>query len=167
MRFKTIKNQLPIIGIICIVISGINIYVINKQLKQNDEELYSAKVAYPEIYDHIDSVSLQSFETEVKVGELLVYVGRPDCGDCIEFEPAFLSMVKERNLEQEIVYLNVSKLRKDEYKWENFKTEYKVMYTPTVAHFKDGELISKVEWTPEEGSVLLEFETWLDEHTVS
>ncbi|MBL1227830.1 thioredoxin family protein [Enterococcus sp. BWB1-3] len=166
MKVKNSKKLSLIIGVFLMVI-GIIAYSINTQLKKNDEELYQAKIAYPEIYDSINSLSFHSFETEVKDGELLVYIGRPDCGDCNEFEPAFLSMVEERNLEQEISYLNVSKLRKDEGKWEDFKETYGVMYTPTIAYFKDGQLVSKVEWTPEKGSVLSEFEAWLDAYTYS
>ncbi|MGC6768776.1 thioredoxin family protein [Enterococcus sp. LJL51] len=166
MKIKNSKQISLIIGLFLMVI-GIITYSVNGQLKKSHEELYQAKIDYPEIYDVIDSLSFHSFETEVKAGELLVYIGRPDCGDCTDFEPSFLSMVEERNLEQKIVYLNVSKLRKDEQQWKAFKKTYGVMYTPTIAHFKDGQLVSKVEWTPEKGSVLSEFEAWLDEYAYS
>ncbi|KPG72016.1 thioredoxin family protein [Enterococcus sp. RIT-PI-f] len=155
------KLLLPMIFIL--TISAASNLKIKEKSNQHKEELYQAKMDYPEIYDYMDSLSFESFEANVQNSELLVYIGRTDCGDCTDFEPRFISMLEERSMNQRIMYLNVSKLRQDKNKWETFKDTYNVIYTPTLAHFKEGELISKVEWTPERGTVLSEFADWLDD----
>jgi thioredoxin-like negative regulator of GroEL len=58
------------------------------QSKSLSKQVTEAKSSYPKIYDELDSLTIDNFKERVDKGkELVVYVGRPTCGDCNEFEP--------------------------------------------------------------------------------
>uniref|UniRef100_A0AAE9THX4 Thioredoxin n=1 Tax=Paenibacillus polymyxa TaxID=1406 RepID=A0AAE9THX4_PAEPO len=44
--------------------------------------------------------------------------------------------------------MNVHKIHKDKSQWNKFKEDYNVKYTPTIAEFRNGKLVDKIEWTP-------------------
>jgi hypothetical protein len=72
-------------------------------------------------------------------------------------------MIRSKKLGSTVKYLNVVQLKKDQTAWESFTKKYKIKYTPTLAKFKNGKLIKKVNWTPEGGTDLKEFERFLDQ----
>lgn len=148
---------------------GGTLYVSTIQKKKNQQitELKKEKESnYPEIYDVLDSITVVNFPTHINEKELVLYIGRPTCSDCNMFEPALIELIKEKNLEAKIYYLNISKLRDDEKKWEIFKEKYSIRYTPTLAKFTSGSLKSKVEWTPEYGISINQVEKWLDQNVL-
>ena len=73
-------------------------------------------------------------------------------------------MMNQKKIADKVIYLNVTEIRKNDAQWNLFKNKYKISYTPTLAKFKDGEQISIVQWTPEKGTVLAEFDKSLDEN---
>ncbi|EOH99254.1 hypothetical protein UAY_02031 [Enterococcus moraviensis ATCC BAA-383] len=159
------------LSVICITSMSVfilgNIYNTNNQ-KTMDKKIAKLKkekkTAYPEIYDYLDSITVDNFQSYSNENELVVYIGRPTCSDCNLFEPRLIDLIVEEKLEAKVKYLNVAKLRKDEKEWDNFKQLYNVNYTPTIAKFVEGELVSKIEWTPEKGISIDKVETWINQN---
>lgn len=127
-----------------------------------ESELKKSKSEYPDIYNYLGSITYSQFKDKVKnKEEFYVYVGRPSCGDCNEFEPKFIEFISKYQLGSKLVYLNVSELRENESEWEVYKETYGMHYTPTIAKFSGGELDKKVEWTPENGISILDVEDFI------
>ncbi|WP_226000237.1 thioredoxin family protein [Paenibacillus sp. BJ-4] len=119
-------------------------------VQQKDKEIQASKNNYPEIYDHLNAVTFDGFKSLIQQDQsVFVYVGRPSCGDCNRFEPKFNKMIEQYHLGSKITFFNVHKIHEDKPQWNKFKADYNVKYTPTIAEFKQGKLIDKIEWTPE------------------
>ncbi|EAA0094394.1 thioredoxin family protein [Listeria innocua] len=132
-----------------------------KKLEAKVDKLASS---YPDIYNYINSISydnLDLFLNTKKDKNILVYVGRPTCGDCTEFEPKLIQQIKENKLQEKMVYLNVAKTREDEEEWNNFKNKYNILYTPTLAIFRNGKVIKQLGWTPSNGVDMNEINLFL------
>ncbi|MBO0421358.1 thioredoxin family protein [Enterococcus plantarum] len=137
----------------------------NDELEKQKEELTLAKESYPKIYNYLNAVTVENFETKVVNKEdFYVYFGRPTCGDCNDFEPHLIKLIKKHKLQNSLVYLNAAELRKDKKSWELFKETYQLLYTPTLAKFENGKLVSKEEWTPENGIAIENVENWIMEN---
>ncbi|MCB5954887.1 thioredoxin family protein [Enterococcus sp. CWB-B31] len=143
-------------------------YSLSNEVEVKEAELIESKGAYPEIYDAINAITVPTFKQKlVREESFYLYVGRPTCGDCNDFEPALIDLINEYELGDKLLYLNVAKLRMDEPAWEEFKGTYNLIYTPTLAKFEGGKLISKVEWTPEDGISADVVETWINNHVAN
>ncbi|EOW8177259.1 thioredoxin family protein [Listeria monocytogenes] len=132
-----------------------------KKLEAKVDKLASS---YPNIYNYINSISydnLDLFLNTKKDKNILVYVGRPTCGDCTEFEPKLIQQIKENKLQEKMVYLNVAKTRENEEEWNNFKNKYNILYTPTLAIFRNGKVIKQLGWTPSNGVDMNEINLFL------
>ncbi|HBM3583994.1 TPA: thioredoxin family protein, partial [Listeria innocua] len=105
--------------------------------------------------------NLDLFLNTKKDKNILVYVGRPTCGDCTEFEPKLIQQIKENKLQEKMVYLNVAKTRENEEEWNNFKNKYNILYTPTLAIFRNGKVIKQLGWTPSNGVDMNEINLFL------
>lgn len=140
-------------------------FVAEKSNLEKDQKIVELEKSYPEIYDILNSVTYDSFDKLIQEDkEVYVYIGRPSCGDCQDFEPELIQIIEKYEKKQQIVYFNVHSIRQNEKEWELFKEKYNVQYTPTIAKFKQGELVDKVEWTPEEGICVEDVESWILEH---
>lgn len=138
-------------------------YSLSAEVEAQKTELIESKGSYPEIYDAIDAITVPTFKKKLAQKETFyLYVGRPTCGDCNDFEPELISLIEAYELQDRLLYLNVAQLRKDEPAWEEFKETYELIYTPTLAKFVEGKLVSKVEWTPEDGISAELVETWIN-----
>ncbi|OXT07229.1 thiol reductase thioredoxin [Thermoanaerobacterium thermosaccharolyticum] len=104
-------------------------------------------------YEYLDSITVSNFERKVISGDdFYVYIGRPDCGDCLLFEPMFRNVVDNYKLNDKILYMNVKHFRENNKdKWELFKNKYGFTQTPALIHFNHGENISMIEWDSEKG----------------
>lgn len=158
-----------ILSYVLVLVMGIslvgNVYLI---IKQNEylKLVEQSKKEYPKIYDILNSITISSFDEKIKSKErVIVYVGRPDCSDCSAFEPRFIDYLNNIN-SKDLIYLNVSSIRSDEKKWDDFVNTFGIKYTPTIALFEEGELVDKVEWTPETGINLKEVEKFLDKYII-
>lgn len=132
-----------------------------KKLEAKVDKLASS---YPDIYNYINSISydnLDLFLNTKKDKNILVYVGRPTCGDCTEFEPKLIQQIKENKLQEKMVYINVAKTRENEEEWNNFKNKYNILYTPTLAIFRNGKVIKQLGWTPSNGVDMNEINLFL------
>ncbi|WP_025718358.1 thioredoxin family protein [Paenibacillus sp. 1-18] len=119
-------------------------------VQQKDKEIQASKSNYPEIYDRLNAVTFDGFKSLIQQDQsVFVYVGRPSCGDCNRFEPKFNKMIEQYHLGSKITFFNVHKIHEDKSQWNKFKADYNVKYTPTIAEFKQGKLVDKIEWTPE------------------
>ncbi|MGX7418061.1 thioredoxin family protein [Carnobacterium gallinarum] len=144
------------------IVTGIMYFDVDKKLKEN---LTEEKESYPDIYNVLNSITVDNFEKNISnMGTSLVYIGRPTCGDCTIFEPELIKYIKGNSLNQKIVYLNVAKLYENKPAWENFKSLYDIQYTPTIARYSNGKLVSKIEWTPERGISVVQVADWFDEN---
>jgi predicted bacteriocin transport accessory protein len=143
-------------------------YCLKEVNNEQKKEIITLKQSYPQIYDYLPSKLPSKFQEEVKNGEeIIVYVGRSSCSDCLIFEPKFIEIIKREHLENKIYYLNIAKIRKNEKEWNTFKNTFGIQYTPALARFKNGKLFSKIEWTPEKGADLNNFETWISSNDLN
>lgn len=152
------------LGIICIFQ---NFYCLSqKKIYEKDMEELEIQIesSYPEIYDYLDSVTYETFTELVNKEETIFYIGRPTCGDCNLFEPALIELIDSDDLSGKIKYLNVAKIREDDKAWEYMKRKYDVEYTPALLKYSNGKLLSKTEWSPEEGISISIVQKWLTEN---
>lgn len=69
-------------------------------------QLSVAKSSYPAIYDELDSLTVKNFENRIASSEnLVVYVGRPTCGNCNQFETHLIKMIRSKKLSEPVKYI--------------------------------------------------------------
>ena len=73
---------------------------------------------------------------------------------CRNFEKDFIKLIKRKNLQDEIVYLNLSNVDQDTFV-NNFNTKYnfKIALTtnyPAIVIFEDGKIVSILQGTTDE-----------------
>jgi predicted bacteriocin transport accessory protein len=91
--------------------------------------------------------------------QFLLYIGRSDCGDCIEFYP-ILEEYMNNHSDEGIYYVNIKSIRDaakkedatDEEKqfYEDFYTTFKLEWTPTIEWISAGKIISKYQYLDED-----------------
>lgn len=163
MKKKVIYGLLLLVLCASSLFSATKAYSLNNEMKKKEEELIISKNNYPEVYDFIDAMTVESFKNKIeKQEDFYVYVGRPTCGDCNAFEPELIELIEKYEIENQLKYLNVAKLRTQENEWETFKKNYDLLYTPTLAKFEQGKLVSKVEWSPESGISIKQVKKWIE-----
>ena len=105
-------------------------------------------------------ITYNQLQTKLDGEEAFVlYIGRPDCGDCKEFEPILTSYLEE-NEGTYIYYLNIKTFRdaakkedasqeeKDFY--ENIREKLDFSWTPTLKFVNKGETISEYTYLSED-----------------
>ncbi len=91
--------------------------------------------------------------------DFLLYIGRPDCQDCREFDP-ILQAYLEQHPHQGIYYLNIKTFR-DEANQEGASEEKKLFYTnlreeldfswtPILKHIQSGKTVSEFQYLDED-----------------
>lgn len=83
--------------------------------------------------------------------DFILYIGRPDCGDCKEFYPYLEAYVKQTN--QGIYYLNIQNFRDNAKKedaseqektfYENLQKNLDFDWTPTLVRYVNGKVKAK------------------------
>lgn len=137
-------------------------FVAKENNLEKDQKILELEQSYPAIYDVLNSVTYENFDTLIqKDKDVYVYIGRPSCGDCQEFEPELIQVIQKYEKSRQIIYFNVHSIRQNDKEWQLFKEKYDIQYTPTIAKFKKGKLVDKVEWTPEEGINIEDVENWI------
>jgi len=161
------KSKNIIIGILlglCIIMVFISIrqYGINKNLER---EMQDSREEVPEIYHYLNSLTISNFENKISNKEnFIVYIGRPDCGDCQLFEPQFIMQINDYNIDN-IWYLNVKKFRDENPdKWEPFKEQYGFTQTPAIIHVSNGSIHDIIEWQDNKGLSQSDLKEWLDKN---
>lgn len=108
----------------------------------------------------IHELSYEELKTKLASKDnFVLYIGRPDCGDCIEFEP-ILKEYLDRNHGIDIYYLNIKTFRDNSRKvdatkeekdfFANLYTELDFDWTPTLQHINSGEILSKYTYLDKE-----------------
>ncbi|WP_413854591.1 DUF6568 family protein [Candidatus Ruminimicrobium bovinum] len=118
-------------------------------------------IKLPQIYNYLNSITYDNFQNSIDNKDtMILYVGRPDCPDCNNFDDDLLDIIKKYNGYDKVWYLNIQKQRQDEKEWKKINKKYKIKYTPTFILYDRGKYKSKVEWTPEKGIDYDEVDLW-------
>ncbi|NMM51619.1 thioredoxin fold domain-containing protein [Paenibacillus aquistagni] len=84
---------------------------------------------------------LETFLTEKQTG--FIYIGRPTCPVCKEFEPRLIKEVKANKAE--VHYFNTDEARKDnEQQMVGMLNGLNVSSVPTFIYFKDGQEVERI-----------------------
>lgn len=108
----------------------------------------------------IHELTYQQLNDKLSSDDLFVlYIGRPDCGDCKEFHPILTSYLQE-NEGTYLYYLNIQAFRdaatkedasKEEIDfYENMREELDFKWTPTLKLVNKGETISEYTYLNQE-----------------
>ena len=105
-------------------------------------------IGYEELQGYLDS--------DVR---FLLYIGRPDCGDCQEFYPILEDYMNEHK-DMGIYYLNIKEFRdqsrqenatKEEKEfYENIREELHFDWTPTIHEIAGGEFVRSYQYLDED-----------------
>ncbi|MDR0424318.1 MAG: hypothetical protein LBH39_02485 [Clostridiales Family XIII bacterium] len=111
-----------------------------------EKELEKLDTTYTEAYRYVNSLTVPRFEGMVASGEdFLVSIGRPSCPYCREMDPAFVRLVQELEMTEDIYYLNIARIHGDQELWPKFKEKYGFFYTPAYVHYAGGEVVSAMD----------------------
>lgn len=91
--------------------------------------------------------------------QFLLYIGRSDCGDCIEFYPILEEYMNEHS-DTGIYYINIKEMRdaarkedaseEEKQFYENFYTNFKVSWTPTIEWIRAGKIYKTYQYLDED-----------------
>lgn len=162
------KKKFPLMQVITIVLAlavvvggilGIMLYSRYRDVQAQLKE----KNVYGEEFFYYDSITVDTFKRMVADGEeFVVFIGRPNCGDCSRMEEPVREIVERLKIRESVYYLNVAMLHKNTEAWVEFKAAYgDLPGTPTYARYANGEIDSFVGWTEEEGISGERVEEWL------
>lgn len=152
--------------VLCVLSIFIN-FVLGFSLKHQTERYDNCASNTSTVYRYLDSITEKSFEERVLNGErVVVYIGRPDCNDCIYFEPILQHLVEKNNISLEIKYLNAKIVREngEEY-WKEFKQRYHFTQTPAILLYDQGMCIDMIEWSAE-GLAYDELLKWFQKNNI-
>ena len=92
----------------------------------------------------INEITYEQLQDKLDSDELFVlYIGRPDCGDCREFEPILNSYLEE-NEGTYLYYFNIKEIR------DASSKELGIKWTPVLKLVNKGETISEYTYLSEE-----------------
>lgn len=108
----------------------------------------------------IHEVSYDDLQTKLNGKDrFILYIGRPDCGDCKEFYPILEAYINE-NVGTSIYYLNVKDFRdasrkenatKEEKEFfENMQEKLEYQWTPTLKYIDNGKFLDSYTYLDEE-----------------
>ena len=81
--------------------------------------------------------------------DALIYVGRPTCDECTEFEPILQEAINDRFF---VYYYNTDNRRQDAEYLELLK-KLSVDHVPILIHIKGGEIVSSIDSAKEVGEI--------------
>ena len=107
----------------------------------------------------IHEVSYDDLQTKLNGKDrFILYIGRPDCGDCKEFYPILETYIKD-NSGTSIYYLNVKDFRDASRKedatkeekdfFENIQEELEYQWTPTLKYIDNGKFLDSYTYLDE------------------
>lgn len=131
-------------------------------IRNQKKEYEALDKQYASEYLVLNSIILSRFYGMVDSGQdFIVNISRPNCGTCRGFSEEYLEIVAHTGMEDDIYYLNVAELRKDNDKWAEFKEIFEIQGTPSFVRIKDGKVQSSTGWTPDGGLNGEDIERWL------
>lgn len=171
---------------------GMSLFLFACQAPQvEDEQVYQP---FPET-EEVSSIYLVELDYETLMdmmdekNDFILYIGRPDCGDCREFEPLLANYLNEK-ASIKVYYLNVKQFRdaanqedatqeqKDFY--NNMREDLAFTWTPTLQHRQGWDIINQYTYLSEEyyalsdqqakeeakSQAILDFENWMEKEGV-
>lgn len=146
------KSRLPVVLAILLVLSLAGNIGLGLLYRQQNKRADDIQALYTGMYFNFDSLTVDSFKAKVASGEeFVVLITRPNCSNCVAMEQPFIELVTEKGIADKIYHLNVVLLRRDQEAWDAFKQTYGLDGTPTYARYANGQQVSRVGWTPENG----------------
>jgi predicted bacteriocin transport accessory protein len=115
-----------------------------------------------QIYKNISSMTVESFEKKIyKSDSIFVYIGSLECPDCLDFEGTLLEIIDSYEFTQEIHFLDLTWLRKEnKEKYKKIKEQLGFSQIPNFCLIENGKVISKIEWT-DKGLLKSDVVDWL------
>lgn len=111
---------------------------------------------------YYNSITVERFKEMVESGEdFIVNIGRANCLSCRMIEDDFIALTNRLGVTEDVYYLNVVILRRDQEAWDAFKQSYGLDGTPTFARYAQGAQLSRCGWAPEDNITIEEVEAWL------
>lgn len=106
----------------------------------------------PKIFEELNTLNMSTLKSKMDKNQtFIVYIGKISCSDCQKFDPKLISFLKTNNLENNVYYVDISKIRNNKEKWNDFIKTYNIKYTPTIALIKNKHTYKQIGWTPESG----------------
>lgn len=132
--------------------------ILQDKLSESNNEIRT-----PDIYFTLDSLTIDSFYKKIESNDsFLIYLGRPTCSDCNLFEPSLIDFLHENPEYQDILYLNVEKIKELDAEWVTFTEHSGLSFTPTFARYESGQLTTKIEWNEVDGFPLKNVVEWIE-----
>ena len=110
-------------------------------------------------YDRVEGIVEIDYDSLVEKldspVDFILYIGRPDCGDCKLFQPYLESYIEEHE-GSGIYYLNIKTFRdaaqsedatlEQKEFYDNLKDNLSFVWTPTLARYQNGEVVDSFEF---------------------
>lgn len=165
------KINVLLVGIIILLIAAV-VGVINIQILRNNDD----KDEY-QSFTYLPTLNFNQFKTKYdNLEEFYVYIGRPDCGDSRQFEKEFTQYFVDfdrdgkfaqlrydlGNENKHFYYFDSSEIIESTKSLEQRNTykPYGFYYTPSLVHYKNGEVVSIAEWDPVFGFDVTDYLKW-------
>ncbi len=155
MEEKTIplKNY-AIITLIFLATIGLTLYLCNCYSVYNE-----GKKEIPVIRGTLSEITNEDFEHYILENQSAkVYMCTASSPTCRSFEKDFIKLIKKKNLQEEIVYLNLSNVDQEEFvKTFNEKYTFKIPLTtnyPAIVIFDEGKIESILQGSKKESLTL-------------
>lgn len=89
---KTLIESILLVAVLALTFLGWDkAFAAERENLEKDKKIVELEKSYPEIYDVLDSVTCENFDALVQEDrDIYVYIGRPSCGDCQNFEPELI-----------------------------------------------------------------------------
>lgn len=110
-----------------------------------------SKASNPYANDYIDSEWIRGITLEeVKASisseeENILYFGRNDCNDCVEFEKQFETILEEYQVENNGYYTNLDRDGDNAAEMYKLLADYDITEVPALIVVKDNQLIQKLD----------------------
>lgn len=120
-----------------------------------------------QIYKNISSITVESFEKKIHNRDSsFVYIGSLECPDCLDFEGTLLEIINKYEFTQEIHFLDLTWLRKENNeKYLRLKEQLGFSQIPNFCLIENGKVISKIEWT-DKGLLKSDVVDWLEKNNL-
>ena len=133
-------------------------------------QTYEKDMTHPTLtmYDKLNSLLEKNFVLRNNDGKkLIVYFGRPGCGDCNKFDQILGEMIDKYKISDRLYYVNVERIHENKSEWLQFKKKYNIKGTPTFAIYNHRKLLTKLDFEEHGGFSLKELEMWISRNLVS
>ncbi|MRI73293.1 thioredoxin family protein [Enterococcus mundtii] len=110
--------------------------------------------SFASLSDVLPLITSEELQNKLNMHEdIMVYIGRPTCPDCHEFEPVLRNVLNDAS--EKIFYYNTDEARKiDSKKLDDIAENLSIDAVPTLIKISDGEVIYKKSGKQTKASIL-------------